>query len=273
MEVSELNIKDEAYTQEEFSLKPDKNGVLQTSPKPSGLSKYYEFGGYISHRSEPKTLIHNIYNLVKNQMFKTKFKCLTSYSNAIETVLDFGCGTGEFVTYLKKKGVAAEGIEPTSLAYQKARQKNIQVYKSLSETKSNYDAITLFHVLEHVDDYETTIEELVLKLNTKGLLLIAVPNYKSYDANYYKEKWAAWDVPRHLWHFNRTNIKELAQRHNLELIKITPMPFDAFYISMVSESYKSNSKLKGILTGLISNLKAMSTKEYSSNLFLLQKKA
>jgi len=103
-------------------------------------------------------------------------------------------------------------------------------------------------------------------------LLIAVPNYKSHDAEHYKEKWAAWDVPRHLWHFNRENIKDLAKQHNLELIKIKPMPFDAFYISMVSESYKGNTKVKGLWRGLISNLKAIHTKEYSSNLFLLQKR-
>ncbi|WP_245686462.1 class I SAM-dependent methyltransferase [Psychroflexus sediminis] len=206
-------------------------------------------------------------------MFKTKLKCLINHSEKIESVLDFGCGTGEFITYLQKKGIKAEGVEPTSVAFQKAIEKDIKVYKDISEIQGNYDAITLFHVLEHVKNYEETLNQLLTKLNSRGLLLIAVPNYNSDDAKYYKEKWAAWDVPRHLWHFSRDNIKDLADRHNLELVKIRPMPFDAFYISMVSETYKGNSKLKGLWRGLVSNMKAIQTKEFSSNLFILQKKA
>lgn len=272
MKLEKLKIRDEAFTKEEFSLITDGNGVLKTIPKPENLSKYYDFGGYISHQTEQKSIIHSIYNLVKNQMFKTKLRLLIKHCKGLNSVLDVGCGTGEFITYLKSKLIHADGVEPTLVAYQKTEEKEIKVYKELSQVKKTYDAITLFHVLEHVDDYDKTIEDLITKLNSKGLLLIAVPNYKSHDAEYYKEKWAAWDVPRHLWHFNRENIKNLAKRHNLELIKIKPMPFDAFYISMISESYKGNSKIKGLWRGLISNLKAIYTKEYSSNLFLLQKR-
>ncbi|MBZ9626925.1 class I SAM-dependent methyltransferase [Psychroflexus sp. CAK1W] len=271
MDLSKLKLKDEAFTKKEFSLTTDKNGVLQTIPKPKNLSSYYNFGGYISHQSEQKDIIHSIYNWVKLQMFRTKLGLLEKHLSELNSVLDFGCGTGEFISYLKSNGINSEGVEPTLVAYQKAMEKNIEVYKDINESKKTYDAITLFHVLEHVDDYEKTIQDLSSKLNSKGLMLIAVPNYKSHDAEYYKEKWAAWDVPRHLWHFNRKNIKDIAGRFNLELVKIRPMPFDAFYISMVSESYKGNSKVKGLWRGLISNLEAIHTKEYSSNLFLLQK--
>lgn len=273
MEYSKLKIKDEAFTKKEFHLERDENGVLQTIPKPENLSDYYNFGGYISHQSDKKTFLHSIYNLVKQYMFQTKLQLIKSQSKEINSVLDFGCGTGDFVKYLKSKKIQAEGIEPTETAFQKAKENGVKVYKKIQEVEKNFDAITLFHVLEHVEDYNKTLQDLVLKLNSKGRLLIAIPNYKSYDANYYKEKWAAWDVPRHLWHFNRENIKELAEQHNLKLIKIRPMLFDAFYISMVSESYRGKSKLKGIWRGLISNLRAIQTKEYSSNLFLLQKKA
>lgn len=273
MDYSKLIIKDEAFTKEEFGLTTDKNGVLKTTPRPKNLSEYYNFGGYISHQTDKKKLLHSIYNLVKKRMFKTKLNLIRSNSKKIKTVLDFGCGTGDFVKYLNSKKINAIGIEPSEIAFQKAKRNGIRVYKDISEVENKYDAITLFHVLEHVKDYNQTLQDLVSRLNSNGLLLVAVPNYRSYDANYYKEKWAAWDVPRHLWHFNRENIKDLAERHNLELIQIKPMPFDAFYISMVSESYKGNSRLKGIWRGLISNFKAISTKEYSSNLFLLQKKA
>lgn len=273
MDYSKLKLKDEAFTKEKFRLTTDKGGVLKTIPRPKKLSKYYDFGGYISHQSDKKTILHSVYNLVKRQMFKTKFGLIKNHSKDINTVLDFGCGTGEFVNYLKSKEINAEGIEPNAVAFQKARHKGIKVYKNILEVEKKFDAITLFHVLEHVDNYNKTLEELISKLNSDGLLLIAVPNYKSYDAKYYKEKWAAWDVPRHLWHFSKKNISDLAEEHNLELIKIKPLFFDAFYISMVSESYKGNPKILGLWRGAISNLSALRTKEYSSHMFLLQKKA
>lgn len=272
MDYSKLKIKDEAFTKEEFGLKRDKNGILQTYQRPQNLSRYYDFGGYISHQSERKNLITKIYNLVKQYMFKTKLNLLKQNHNQLKSVLDYGCGTGEFVNYLEKQHIKAEGFEPTSVAFQKAKKNGICVHNDIKTIAHTFDAITLFHVLEHVEDYEETISELLKRLKPKGIIAIAVPNYKSYDANYYKEKWAAWDVPRHLWHFSKTDIENIAKRNKLKVIKIESMPFDAFYISMVSESYKGQSKLRGLWIGLISNLKAKKSKEYSSNLFLLQKK-
>lgn len=273
MDYSKLTIKDEAFTKDKFNLIVDDSGVLKTDPRPNNLADYYNFGDYISHQSDKKTLLHSVYNLVKLRMFKIKLDLIKEYENEIEKVLDFGCGTGDFVKYVESKNIKAEGIEPNPIAFKKAEINKVRVHKNLKEIESKFDAITLFHVLEHVNDYNKTLEDLISKLNSNGLLLIAVPNYKSYDANYYKEKWAGWDVPRHLWHFNRKNIKVLAEKHNLELIKIKPMPFDAFYISMISEAYNGNSKAKGIWRGLISNVSALKSKEYSSNLFLLQKRA
>jgi 2-polyprenyl-3-methyl-5-hydroxy-6-metoxy-1,4-benzoquinol methylase len=271
MDYTKLTIKDEAFTKEEFRLKLDKNGVLQTTPVPENLSGYYNFGGYISHQSNQKSLLHLLYNLVKRRMFKTKLNVLKNYSTGINSMLDFGCGTGDFVKFVKDKKLIAEGIEPNPIAFQKAKEKGIKVYNDVSEVSKTFDAITLFHVLEHVEDYDRTLENLISKLNPGGLILIAVPNYKSYDAKYYKEKWAAWDVPRHLWHFNKDNIKQIGLHHNLELIKIRPMPFDAIYISMVSESNVSGYKAAGIWRGIISNLAAKQTKEYSSHMFLFKK--
>jgi len=273
MDYSKLELRDEAFTKDKFNLIVDENGVLKTDPRPENLADYYNFGDYISHQSNKRTFTHRIYNLVKRRMFKTKFDLLREHQSKIETVLDFGCGTGDFLSYLETKEIKGEGVEPNETAFQKAKNNKVEVHKNLETIDEKFDAITLFHVLEHVDDYNKTLKELISKLNPKGLLLIAVPNYKSYDANYYKEKWAAWDVPRHLWHFNRENIKVLAEKHNLESIKIRPMSFDAFYISMISETYKGNSKAKGILRGLISNISALWSKEYSSNLFLLQKRS
>ena len=273
MDYTEFKIKDEAYTQEEFGLKKDQNGVLSTYPIPEELSSYYDFGDYISHQTDQNNWISKIYGLVKNRMFSIKLNTLFDHSHNTETALDYGCGTGEFVSYLDSKGIKAEGYEPTQSAFEKASNKNIKIYNSLSSITKTYDVITMFHVLEHVDDYMETIKELKERLNPNGILVIAVPNYKSYDATFYKEKWAGWDVPRHLWHFSRKDISNIANESYLELIQIKAMPFDAFYISMVSEGYKGNSKILGLWRGLVSNLKAMNSKEYSSNMFILRNKA
>lgn len=272
MEYLEFTLKDEAYSGEEFRLTRDENGVLRTSPKPKDLARYYNFSEYISHQKKNKTLLKIIYDRVKKRMFHKKLKLLLGAKKNINSVLDFGCGTGDFIAYLNKKNIDAEGVEPTALAYNTAKERQLVVYKTINECGEGFDVITLFHVLEHVDNYEKTLNQLLNKLNPNGMLLIAVPNYESYDAKYYKEKWAAWDVPRHLWHFNRDDIRKLGQRHNLELIKIKPMHWDAFYISMVSESYRRQSKILGLYRGLLSNSFAFKTKEYSSNLFLFQKR-
>lgn len=272
MEYSKLTIKDEAFSGEEFSLIKDKYGVLKTSPQPKNIAPYYNFSTYISHQSEKRTVITWIYNTVKKLMLRSKLRLLLGFKKDIHKVLDVGCGTGDFIEFLENRNIKAEGIEPTPIARERARKKKLHVHHSIDECKDTFDAITLFHVLEHVENYDETIGQLIAKLNPKGLMLIAVPNHKSYDAKHYKEKWAAWDVPRHIWHFNKSNIIDLGRRHNLELIKINGMPWDAFYISMISEAYKENLKLKGLFIGLISNIYALKSKEYSSNLFLFQKR-
>ena len=272
MEYSKLTIKDEAFSGEKFNLIKDEYGVLKTNPQPKDITPYYNFDTYISHQSEKRTGITWVYNTVKELMQRSKLRLLLNFRKDIHKVLDVGCGTGDFIEFLESKYIKAEGIEPTPIARDKAKKKNLHVYRKIDDCENTFDAITLFHVLEHVENYNKTIDQLIKKLKPNGLILIAVPNYKSYDANYYKDKWAAWDVPRHLWHFNKSDMLDLGKRHNLELLKIKGMPWDAFYISMVSEAYKGNSKLKGVFTGLLSNFFALATKEYSSNLFLFQKR-
>jgi 2-polyprenyl-3-methyl-5-hydroxy-6-metoxy-1,4-benzoquinol methylase len=270
MDVTEMIVKDEAFTKESFKLIRDKLGILKTKPKPKDLTKYYEFEDYISHKENSISLVDIIYDLVKSLMFNTKLKILKSNQPDIKSVLDYGCGTGEFASYLSKKGIRSSGVEPTKKAFDQANKAGVKLHKDLNKVEGTFDAITLFHVLEHVEDYIKVLKDLKAKLNPGGLLVIAVPNYKSYDACYYKEKWAAWDVPRHLWHFKRQDFSSIAELLNLKLVHVKPMRFDAYYISMISESYKGNHKLKGVYRGWKSNRKAKKTGEYSSNIFVME---
>ncbi|WP_240032199.1 class I SAM-dependent methyltransferase [Psychroflexus aestuariivivens] len=272
MKLEKLKIVDFANTGEIFHLVKYKDGIYRTQPKPENLDKYYEFDDYISHTNKNKTVTEIVYSFVKQIMFSKKYKLIKKHKPEINSVLDYGCGTGDFVDFLKSKKIKAIGFEPTSQAYEIARKKNRSTYQSLEKIKSKVDVITLFHVLEHVENYNEVIQNLKEYLNPNGLICIAVPNHKSYDAEYYEEHWAAWDVPRHVWHFSIEGMIQVANENNLELKQIKPMPFDAFYISMVSETYKGQSKLKGIWHGLVSNLKALHTQSYSSNIFVFKVK-
>ena len=136
-----------------------------------------------------------------------------------------------------------------------------------------YDVITMWHVLEHVENLQEYIQQLKDLLKENGTLLIAVPNYKSYDANYYKEFWAAYDVPRHLWHFSQASISKLFSVENISVVKTLPMKFDSYYVSLLSEKYKNGkmNPIKAFLVGFTSNRKSKQTKEYSSLIYVLKK--
>ncbi|MFN2261384.1 MAG: class I SAM-dependent methyltransferase [Psychroflexus sp.] len=272
MNLENIEIKDQANTKEIFHLVKVNNGIYKTEPKPKNIEKYYDFEDYISHKNENKSLTEIVYNFVKRWMFSNKYKLIKKHKSDVNSVLDFGCGVGDFVKYLNSKQIKAIGFEPTQLAYKVAKSNNLEVFQSLDKINKKVDAITLFHVLEHVEDYNEIIQKLKKYLNSDGLIIIAVPNHESNDAQYYKENWAAWDVPRHLWHFSIKGIIQVADENNLELLQIKPMPFDAFYISMISETYRNQSKIKGIWRGLVSNVKAMQNQAYSSNIFVFKAK-
>ena len=151
------------------------------------------------------------------------------------------------------------GIEPNDKAKGIAVGKGIKFGDTIEKLESNsFDVITMWHVLEHVPDVEHQVAELKRLLKPSGTIIIAVPNFKSYDANHYKEFWAAYDVPRHLWHFSKTAIEKLFDKQNMNLEDIKPMWFDSFYVSLLSEKYKSGKMnfISGFFIGLISNVYA-----------------
>lgn len=192
------------------------------------------------------------------------------------SLLDFGCGTGEFLETLKKKKWAVEGVEPSDAARIKAESITAQkIHSSVSQIPTtSFDVITAWHVIEHVPDLQETIQKLKSHLKKDGIIFIAVPNYQSPDATFYKAHWAGFDVPRHLWHFSKASMARLLESNGLNVIKIQPMKLDAYYVSMLSEKYKNGNVLsatgltKGVFQGLRSNLKAHTKTNYSSLLYI-----
>ncbi|SNR51943.1 class I SAM-dependent methyltransferase [Lutibacter flavus] len=254
--------------------------MLETFPQPIGqdLAKYYESSAYISHTDSKKSLTDKLYQIVKSYALKSKLKLIDSFQTEEKNILDVGCGTGEFLLTCKKGGWNVIGVEPNlnarELAISKLNKNDSSIILSdINEiTAQQFDVITLWHVLEHVPNLTKYISKLKSLLKPNGVLLIAVPNYKSFDAMYYKNYWAAFDVPRHLWHFSKTSIKKLFSKENLKVNKILPMKFDSFYVSLLSEKYKTSKSnmLKAFYIGFRSNLKAISTKEYSSLIYIIK---
>jgi 2-polyprenyl-3-methyl-5-hydroxy-6-metoxy-1,4-benzoquinol methylase len=274
-----LKLKDYFLTQEEFEiLECEDCKLLFTSPSPAPdkIGSYYKSEDYLSHNEEKKGLFARIYNKVKKINIKNKFKIATSYQQAAVSILDIGCGVGDFLLYAKEKGCNVTGIEPSEDARKIAEKKldcKISSPEELQNIPDNsFDIITMWHVLEHVADLKTEIHHLQRILKKDGRLVLALPNYKSYDAEYYKDKWAAYDVPRHLSHFSQTSIKNIFKETNLQLIDIKPLKWDSFYISMLSEQYlnSKNSFIKGALIGWKSNRKAKKSGEYSSLVYVFK---
>lgn len=270
-----INCKDHTVSKETFSLRYDpKTEMLITEPIPHDLEKYYESEDYISHTDSNKSLLDKIYQAVKHLNIRFKLNLIHSYTGPNKKLLDVGAGTGDFLVAAQKKGWTILGVEPNKNAIEKAKAKKITLVPTLkSVAKEKFDIITLWHVLEHLTDLDSQIANLVELLENKGSLIIAVPNYRSYDANHYKEHWAAYDVPRHLWHFSKTSIERIFLKHNMKVVRTRPMLFDAFYVSLLSEKYKSGKTnvLKAIWAGFRSNLSGLFTKEYSSHIYILKK--
>ena len=275
-----LKLKDYFLSQEEFEIiECDECKLLFTSPCPAQdkIGDYYKSEDYLSHNEEKKNLFARIYSIVKKTNIKNKFNIAIDSKSSAVKILDIGCGVGDFLNYAKEKGCEITGIEPSDDARKIAEKKLNTKLLSPAELENlpdnSFDVITMWHVLEHVADLKTEIHHLQRLLKKNGRLILALPNYKSYDAEYYKDKWAAYDVPRHLNHFSKTSIENIFKETQFQLTDIKPLKWDSFYISMLSEQYlgNSNSFIKGTITGWKSNRKAKKTGEYSSLVYILIK--
>ncbi|GIV27183.1 MAG: methyltransferase [Bacteroidia bacterium] len=270
-----INCVDYTTTKEQFNLVSCENcGLVQTFPYPDqkNIGKYYESNEYISHSDKKNSFFDILYHVVRKYTLIQKVNLIKNYVPH-GTILDYGCGTGYFLEACNKNKFTTYGIEINEKAREIARSKNQNIFKDIKEIKDvKFDIITLWHVLEHLYEPKEYINTFYNLLNKNGYLLLALPNKNSYDGQYYKNYWAGYDVPRHLFHFTKKDIQNLISK-KFKIIDIHPMYFDSFYVSILSEKYKKTNLalLKGIYRGFISNLKANKSKEYSSLIYVLQK--
>ena len=273
-----LTVKDYSVSQETFDLYYDETlDMLITHPQPSleNLGKYYESEDYISHTDNKRSLFEKLYHFIKSIALKNKLNLINSLQPNKGRLLDIGAGTGEFLSVAKNDGWQTIGVEPSDRAKSIAKNKGISFVEETSELEDHsFDLISMWHVLEHVPDLDKQIKELKRLLKPTGTLIIAVPNFKSYDASHYGKFWAAFDVPIHFWHFSKTAIKLLFEKEEMKLEKVLPMKFDSFYVSLLSEKYKSGKMnfVKAFFIGLQSNWKAKGNFEYSSHIYILKNK-
>jgi 2-polyprenyl-3-methyl-5-hydroxy-6-metoxy-1,4-benzoquinol methylase len=271
-----LIVKDHSVSREEFTLLKDESlDFVYTHPQPESekLSSYYESDDYISHTDGKRSLFEKAYHVIKSIALKNKLDLINTLQKDKGKLLDIGAGTGDFLNVAKTDGWEIIGIEPSEKARSIAIKKGVSFVEDTNLLEnSSFDVITMWHVLEHVPNLENQIKELKRLLKPNGTILIAVPNFNSFDAKHYGTFWAAYDVPRHLWHFSKTAIRILFEREKLHLEKVLPMPFDAFYVSLLSEKYKTGKMnfISAFLIGIKSNWKARQSLEYSSHIYVLK---
>ena len=280
---STLQCKDYLTSKEAFTLYNCNDcgfAFTQDFPNENFIGRYYDAPEYISHTDTKEGIINKLYHYARNFALKSKLNLVSRYTPANKkSLLDIGCGTGYFLEAIANKNWTAEGIEKSETVRNQARGRlNLPIngsdYLSKIESESK-DAITMWHVLEHIERLNETMNELYRILKKDGTVFIALPNKKSIDAAYYKEFWAAYDVPRHLWHFSPFDFNELARKHNFKLVKQKAMYFDPFYISMLSEKYKNSkmSTIVGLIKGAYFCFRSLfDTEKCSSIIYILKKR-
>lgn len=254
----------------------DNCGFHFTNPIPveSEIGAYYKSESYVSHSSTNKGLINKLYQIVRKYTLKQKVKLVSRVGNG-KAILDIGAGTGHFLNACQEAGFDSLGLEPDADARKFAANNfkvNMQELDGLHNLPDDSrDIITMWHVLEHVYHLRRDLDKITRVLKENGKLVVAVPNMNSYDAKKYKEFWAAYDLPIHLYHFTPDDIKRLFEQYNMQVDEILPMKFDSYYVSMLSEKYKGGNIVKAFFNGWLSNLKAKKG-TYSSQIYILSKK-
>lgn len=277
---SSLLVKDFSVSGKEFAVWTCQVCSLrftQDAPIIEEIGDYYQSEQYISHTDSRKGIIHKLYHLVRTYTLQKKRAQIVQISGRTSgNVLDIGCGTGGFLNVMKVAGWNTVGLEPNENARKIAVSKGLDVYNAddLFTLKQKFQVITMWHVLEHVHELHRYMNRIATLLEPEGVLIVAVPNYTAKDQLAYQQYWAAYDVPRHLYHFSPDSMKTLAGKHGFTIDKMLPMWFDSFYVSMLSEKYRSGSVnyISAFFNGLASNVSAIrNTQKCSSIIYVLRK--
>ena len=253
--------------------------MTQNAPVEAEIGRYYETPDYISHTDTQKGLMNRVYHGVRRWMLSRKAVLVKRVSKMSKgRLLDYGTGTGYFADAMTRKGWQVQAIEKSPQARAFALQRfglNVDAETALpAYSDASFDVVTLWHVMEHLEHLNEMWQTLHRILKDRGVLVVAVPNPDSYDARKYGEWWAAYDVPRHLWHFTPSAMQQFGSKHGFVLEERRPMPFDAFYVSMLTEKYKGSALpfVKGFWTGLCAWFSALGKKERSSSMIYVFRK-
>lgn len=279
-----LTCEDYTYSQEHFDIqKCVRCNFHFTNPRPDAkfIHNFYESPDYISHTGKNQSILDSIYLGMRTLALRWKYRLILK-RKVRGKLLDYGCGSGEFLAYMGKRGWEVFGMEPSALARDRANQllgpgRRLVREKLEDIERKKLDVITLWHVLEHVPDPNKLLTDLKLLLADDGLIFIAVPNFESFDAQYYGKYWAGYDVPRHFWHFSHSTLQRLLSNQRFVIREKIPMKLDAFYVSLLSEKYKNKGKhssialIRAFVTGFISNLKGSRNMNYSSHIYIVHR--
>jgi 2-polyprenyl-3-methyl-5-hydroxy-6-metoxy-1,4-benzoquinol methylase len=270
-----LKARDNLLTHESFDIYQCHScnfRFTQDVPAPDEIGKYYQSQDYVSHSDTRKGVMNKLYHFGRSIMLKKKYGMMKKETIG-KSLLDIGCGTGYFPAFMKEKGFTVAGVETDPKARDFAQQHfNLKVYSPEDlinhQIEDKFDVITLWHVLEHLDDFNLYIERMLEQLSPEGSLVIALPNCNALDARYYKAFWAGYDVPRHLWHFTPSTFQMLAKKHGLKIMKMKRLMLDPFYNSLLSEKYKGNKvfMIFGIAIGKLAYIESLFNVKNSSSI-------
>jgi 2-polyprenyl-3-methyl-5-hydroxy-6-metoxy-1,4-benzoquinol methylase len=267
-----IETKDYLVTQESFVIEEKEKGISFTRPviADEEIDKYYNTTDYLSHSSN-KTLMSFFFNLFSKIMVKKKTSFMLGLGGA-SAYLDYGCGVGKLISSMNKKGVASYGYDTSLLAISICNNKSLNASSNLDDLPNQYNLISFWHSLEHVSDHTKVLKKTKKMLSKNGTMVVALPNYDSFDAKFYSKFWAAYDTPRHRVHFTKKGFIKVASQLGFEVVKTKPLFLDSFYISMMSEKYKQSLFyfLKGLFIGALSNLCFLFTKQASSHVYVLK---
>ena len=252
---------DHAVSNETYSLQRCGScGLIFTIAPPDSQDKqtYSKLDQELNRADNPRKRLDRLYYYARILNIRRKIRLIERLTRVSSgKLLNYGAKSGYFSSRMTDRGWKVTSLEEYheqrifSLEMFHHRMMDIDEIDSLPP--GSFDAVTLWHTLEHQEDPHTLIEKLIRLLKPNGLLFAAVPNTDSLDAAWYGSQWAAWDVPRHLLHFNTTSMIRFGLAHNLVLMHHERMPFEAFYIPMLSEKFKGNRH--PIITGAVRGLK------------------